>query len=76
MDGDELAKHYGESRSQRIAEFHRHQSTPVLGMWEGSFVKWDGSRGVLTGRATAFIAREGQIEMDGSSDFNSELLAV
>ena len=54
MDGDELTSHYGESRSQRIAEFHRHQSTPVLGMWEGSFVTWDGSRGVLTGRATVF----------------------
>ena len=54
MDGDELANHYGESRSQRIAEFHRHQSTPVLGMWEGSFLRWNGSMGVLTGRATAF----------------------
>ncbi len=76
MDGDELANHYGESRSQRIAEFHRHQSTPVLGMWEGSFVQWDGSRGVLTGRATAFIAGEGHIEMDGPTDFDNELLAV
>ena len=55
MDGDEVTNHYGESRAQRIAEFHRHQDTPVLGMWEGSFVQWDGSKGRLTGRATAFV---------------------
>ncbi len=73
MDGDELANHYGESRSQRIAEFHRHQSTPVLGMWEGSFVQWDGSRGVLTGRGTAFLAGGGPIEMPEGIDFDKEL---
>ena len=53
-DGGEVSKHYGESRAQRISEFHRHHDVPVLGMWEGSFVQWDGSRGRLTGRATAF----------------------
>ena len=40
-DGDRL-KHTGESRSQRISEFHRIHDTPVLGMWEGSFIHWDG----------------------------------
>jgi len=54
MDGEELSQHYGESRSQRIAEFHRHSSTPVLGMWEGSFLHWDGYEGELTGRASLF----------------------
>ena len=74
MDGEEVTKHYGESRAQRIAEFHRHQDTPVLGMWEGSFVQWDGSRGILTGRATAFRPGADSVEMSDGSEFGPELV--
>ena len=73
MDGDELTNHYGESRAQRIAEFHRYQDTPVLGMWEGSFVQWDGSRGRLTGRATAFLPGAEPRDFRDGSTFDSEL---
>ena len=73
MDGDEVSTHYGESRAQRIAEFHRHDSTPVLGMWEGSFVQWDGSRGRLTGRATAFVPGAEPSEMHDASEFDAGL---
>jgi len=73
MDGEEVTRHHGESRAQRIAEFHRHQGTPVLGMWEGSFVQWDGSSGRLTGRATAFVSGVEPSEMKDGSDFDSEL---
>ena len=54
MDGEELSRHYGESRGQRIAEFHQISRTPVLGLWEGSFVHWDGHSCELTGRASLF----------------------
>ena len=73
MDGDKLSKHYGESRSQRIAEFHRHASTPVIGMWEGSYIKWDGSQGKLKGRATSFVVGEDPIEMEDGSEFDQHL---
>ena len=73
MDGDEVSKHYGESRAQRIAEFHKHQDTPVLGMWEGSFVQWDGSRGRLTGRATAFLPGAQPRDFQDGSTFDFEL---
>ena len=73
MDGDEVTNHYGESRAQRIAEFHRYQDTPVLGMWEGSFVQWDGSRGRLTGRATAFLPGAEPCVFHDGSTFDSEL---
>ena len=73
MDGDELVEHYGESRAQRIAEYHRTNDTSVLGMWEGSFVHWDGSKGKLTGRATALSKGAKPLELDGSSAFDSEL---
>jgi len=72
-DGDEISEHYGESRAQRISEFHRLDGTPVLGMWEGSFVHWDGSSGYLTGRATAFRAGEEPIEMNDGTEFDSRL---
>ena len=73
MDGEELSKHYGESRAQRISEFHQHHDTPVLGMWEGSFVSWDGRVGSLTGRATAFRTGEDAVEMGDGSTFDAEL---
>ena len=73
MDGDELSKHYGESRGQRIAEFHRQDPTPVLGMWEGSFVQWEGSEGRLTGRATAFFPGEDPRELVDGARFDGSL---
>jgi len=76
MDGDQLADHYGESRAQRIAEYHRTSDTPVLGMWEGSFVKWDGSNGSLVGRATAFRRGEEPCELPHGSMINSEIERV
>jgi len=76
MDGEEVANHYGESRAQRIAEFHRHQGIPVLGMWEGAFVQWDGSRGRMTGRATAFVPGEESSEIHEGSEFDGSLAVL
>ena len=73
MDGDELVEHYGESRAQRIAEYHRGSDTPVLGMWEGSFLKWDGFAGTLVGRATAFRAGSEPWELSDNSMINSNI---
>ncbi len=76
MDGDEVTNHYGESRAQRIAEFHRHQHTPVLGMWEGSFVHWDGSRARLFGRATAFRPGSEPVELSDGWEFDYRLMEI
>ena len=76
MDGDEIAEHFGESRAQRISEFHRMNEIPVLGMWEGSFVQWDGSRGRLTGRATAFAPGLDPVELSDGSEFDSTLVVA
>ncbi len=73
MDGAKFEAHSGESRSQRISEFHRIHSTPVLGMWEGSFVHWDGSRCKLNGRATAFRQGSEPVEMADGSTFDGRL---
>ena len=76
MDGEDVVNHYGESRAQRIAEFHRHRDTPVLGLWEGSLVQWDGSNGRLTGRATAFVPGEGHYDIHDGSEFDAGLAVL
>ena len=69
----EVLEHFGESRSQRISEYHREHQTPVLGMWEGSFVGWNGSMGILFGRATAFRRGSEPVEMEDGTLFDSQL---
>ena len=36
--GDELIEHCGETRDDRIREFHEMNDTPVVGLWEGGFL--------------------------------------
>ena len=72
----EVLSHFGESRGQRISEFHRHDTTPVLGMWEGSFIRWDGSKGRLSGRATAFLPDTDPVDLEDGSEFDSRLSRV
>ena len=76
LDGDQLADHFGESRDQRIAEFHRRFDTPVLGMWEGSFVHWDGKRGILRGKATAFRPIEEPVLLADGSVFDGGIRTI
>jgi dipeptidase E len=73
LDGDHLTDHFGESRDQRIAEFHRRFDTPVLGMWEGSFVHWDGKEGVLDGRGTVFRSNEEAVKVEHGFRFDGNL---
>ena len=47
-DGD-IKEHYGETREDRLNEFHEQNGTPVLGLWEGAYLRWDGHTGLLTG---------------------------
>ena len=74
LDDGVLKEHFGESRDQRIAEFHRSFDTPVIGMWEGSFVHWDGSIGSLTGKATAFVKGQERFEIPDGSKFYGDLV--
>jgi dipeptidase E len=73
VDDGELVEHFGESRDQRISEFHNHWETPVLGMWEGSFVQWGGSSGKLHGRATVFEPGSSPVELNDGAEFDSLL---
>lgn len=74
MDGNLISEHFGETRSKRISEFHRQIDTPVLGMWEGSYIQWDGEVGRLIGRATAFRVGEAPVELQDGDTFDASLV--
>jgi len=76
LDGEDIVEHFGETRSKRISEFHKVSDIPVLGMWEGSFVTWDGSRGLLTGRATAFFKDQEKQDLEDGDAFDSNLVRL
>jgi len=54
-EGDIFEQHFGETRAQRIQEFHEHNNRPVIGLWEGAFLRWENESGILIGGdATVF----------------------
>lgn len=53
MDSDENSKHKGETREDRIKEFHALNSTPVLGLREGTMVLVDDDKATLKGTFNA-----------------------
>ncbi len=71
---DKLEDHFGESRLQRISEYHNFSEIPVLGMWEGSFVHWNGTKGRLTGRATSFVRGQKCVELADGTIFDRDLM--
>jgi dipeptidase E len=38
-DGERFREHFGETRDQRIAEFHEENEVPVVGLWEGAALR-------------------------------------
>jgi dipeptidase E len=60
---DGFHEHFGETRDDRIREFHEMNDTPVVGLWEGGVLKVEGGRVVLAG-ARARLFRKGQEAVD------------
>lgn len=52
--------HMGETREQRIAEFHEEESAPVLGLREGALLRVEGAAIELKGSTGARLFRRGQ----------------
>jgi dipeptidase E len=53
--GDTYEEHYGETRDDRIAEFHELNDEAVVGLWEGAVLRVEGDRVLLSGdRARVF----------------------
>jgi dipeptidase E len=55
LDPDPKSTHKGETRETRIMEFHRHNTPPVIGLREGSWLEVKGKDIKLKGTLTARI---------------------
>lgn len=72
LDPDTNSKHMGETRETRIKEFHAFNSTAVLGLREGSWLRVNGDQIVLKGDLTArlFKQNETPIEIESGTDLS------
>lgn len=52
--------HHGETREQRINEFHRINSDPVLGLREGTYLFVEGETATMKGLYHSRLFRQGQ----------------
>ncbi|MFO0845401.1 MAG: dipeptidase PepE [Gemmataceae bacterium] len=61
--GEELLPHFGETRDDRLREFHEMNAAPVVGLWEAGILWVEGGRILLSG-APARVFRRGQPPVD------------
>lgn len=59
LDPDPGSTHMGETREQRIREFHEENDTPVVGLREGAWIRIEGDHATLGGARGARIFRRG-----------------
>ena len=61
-ENDELREHFGETRERRIEEFHNFNDTPVIGLYEGSFLICNENEIELQGNKAAIIIKGAEIK--------------
>jgi dipeptidase E len=66
-------EHYGETRDDRLREFHEMNDTPVVGLWEGGMLLAEAGRLTLRG-AAARLFRKGQGPVDFAPDASLDFL--
>jgi len=54
VDADPASTFMGETREERIVEFLEENDCPVLAMYEGTWLRVEGERAAVTGRARLF----------------------
>jgi dipeptidase E len=64
-DGENYLEHFGETRDDRLREFHEMNDVPVVGLWEGGLLRIDAGGVALLG-APARIFRKGQPAVDAA----------
>lgn len=60
LDPNPDSQHMGETREDRIREFHQWNETPVVGLREGGLIDVDGDKATLRGVTGARLFRAGQ----------------
>jgi dipeptidase E len=64
LDPDPTSKHMGETREERIRQFHEEDDVPVLGLREGCMLRVEGNRMELRGSTAARLFRRGQAPVE------------
>lgn len=59
FDPDPGSQHMGETREDRIREFHEENETPVVGLREGAWIRVSNGRTTIGGSAGARVFRRG-----------------
>ena len=59
-DGD-FQQHFGETRARRVSEYHQTNNTPVIGLYEGSFLRCRDNSFELLGNKAAVIRKDEEI---------------
>ena len=75
LEGGGYEEHFGETRDDRIREFHEENTTPVLGLWESGLIRRDGQElKLLRGPVRVFRAGQAPQDLQEGADL-SEFLA-
>jgi dipeptidase E len=65
LEGPEgMVKYGGETRDDRLHQFHEDNEIAVLGMWEGSILRVEDQSFTLAGTSGARLFRRGESEVD------------
>ena len=65
IDADPASTFMGETRAERITEFLEENECPVLGLYEGSWLRVSGATAAVTGRARLFQRSGGLTFIEG-----------
>jgi len=60
LDPDPTSTHKGETREERIAQFHEQNEQPVVGLREGAILRVEGNEVSLRGIARMRLFRRGE----------------
>lgn len=69
LDADPESTHKGETREERIQQFHEEHATPVIGLREGTMLRVEDGTVTLLGMSSARVFRPGEepVEVEAGS---------